>query len=86
MDLKLTLKTSFFNVIEFTWIFFPHKFQIASHPNIFVLDTPGVLPPDIIDDEVCSKLALTGACYNNLVITVFDITFPRLLISVAENL
>ncbi|XP_057792122.1 DAR GTPase 2, mitochondrial-like isoform X2 [Salvia miltiorrhiza] len=35
--------------------------KIASHPNIFVLDTPSVLPPDVIDDEVCSKLAVTGA-------------------------
>ncbi|KAL1534829.1 DAR GTPase 2, mitochondrial [Salvia divinorum] len=35
--------------------------KIASHPNIFVLDTPSVLIPDVIDDEVCSKLALTGA-------------------------
>lgn len=34
--------------------------QIASHPNIYVLDTPSVLPPDVIDDEVCSKLAVTG--------------------------
>ncbi|XP_074382439.1 DAR GTPase 2, mitochondrial isoform X2 [Apium graveolens] len=43
------------------------SFKIASHPNIFVLDTPGVLPPDIIDDEVCSKLALTGAIADSLV-------------------
>ncbi|XP_057777459.1 DAR GTPase 2, mitochondrial-like [Salvia miltiorrhiza] len=35
--------------------------KIASHPNIFVLDTPSVLPPNVIDDEVCSKLAVTGA-------------------------
>lgn len=34
--------------------------QIASHPNIYVLDTPSVLPPNVIDDEVCSKLAITG--------------------------
>ncbi|KAK6120749.1 hypothetical protein DH2020_045511 [Rehmannia glutinosa] len=37
------------------------QLQIASHPNIYVLDTPGVLPPDVVDDGVCSKLALTGA-------------------------
>lgn len=43
------------------------SFKIASHPNIFVLDTPGVLPPDIIDDKVCSKLALTGAIADCLV-------------------
>lgn len=34
--------------------------QIGSHPNIYVLDTPGVLPPQIHDVEVCTKLALTG--------------------------
>ncbi|KAA8520367.1 hypothetical protein F0562_014623 [Nyssa sinensis] len=37
------------------------SFKIASHPNIYVLDTPGILPPEILDIEVCSKLALTGA-------------------------
>ncbi|KAA8520144.1 hypothetical protein F0562_014400 [Nyssa sinensis] len=37
------------------------SFKIGSHPNIYVLDTPGVLPPEILDIEVCSKLALTGA-------------------------
>ncbi|GAA0143498.1 hypothetical protein LIER_04166 [Lithospermum erythrorhizon] len=35
--------------------------KIASHPNIYVLDTPGVLSPEILDAEVCCKLALTGA-------------------------
>lgn len=34
--------------------------QIASHPNIYILDTPGILPPFIDDAEICSKLALTG--------------------------
>ncbi|KAK9274292.1 hypothetical protein L1049_019106 [Liquidambar formosana] len=37
--------------------------EIGSHPNIYVLDTPGVLPPEIPDVEVCSKLALTGKGY-----------------------
>ncbi|XP_059651716.1 DAR GTPase 2, mitochondrial isoform X1 [Cornus florida] len=37
------------------------SFKIASHPNIYVLDTPGILPAEILDVEVCSKLALTGA-------------------------
>ncbi|KAF3447585.1 hypothetical protein FNV43_RR12772 [Rhamnella rubrinervis] len=37
------------------------SFKIGSHPNVYVLDTPGVLPPEILDVEVCSKLALTGA-------------------------
>ncbi|XP_027157736.1 DAR GTPase 2, mitochondrial-like [Coffea eugenioides] len=35
--------------------------RIASHPNIYVLDTPGILPPEIFGDELCSKLALIGA-------------------------
>uniref|UniRef100_A0A803PSW8 CP-type G domain-containing protein n=1 Tax=Cannabis sativa TaxID=3483 RepID=A0A803PSW8_CANSA len=38
--------------------------KIGSHPNIYVLDTPGILPPEISDDEVCLKLALTGAISN----------------------
>ncbi|GAB4862036.1 hypothetical protein Ancab_037290 [Ancistrocladus abbreviatus] len=40
--------------------------KIASHPNIYVLDTPGILPPQIADIEVCSKLALTGALTDSL--------------------
>ncbi|GAB2232383.1 hypothetical protein Drorol1_Dr00011415 [Drosera rotundifolia] len=35
--------------------------KIASQPNIYVLDTPGILPPQVIDIEACAKLALTGA-------------------------
>ncbi|KAJ6672373.1 DAR GTPASE 2 MITOCHONDRIAL [Salix viminalis] len=38
--------------------------KIGSHPNIYLLDTPGILPPQILDSEVCSKLALTGAIEN----------------------
>ncbi|XP_038682474.1 DAR GTPase 2, mitochondrial isoform X2 [Tripterygium wilfordii] len=41
--------------------------KIASHPNIYVLDTPGILPPEIHDVEVCSKLTLTGAIKDCLV-------------------
>ncbi|KAK4397123.1 DAR GTPase 2, mitochondrial [Sesamum angolense] len=41
--------------------------EIASHPNIYVLDTPGVLPPNVIDDGICSKLALTGAIKDSVV-------------------
>ncbi|KAK4488587.1 hypothetical protein RD792_004353 [Penstemon davidsonii] len=41
--------------------------KIASHPNIYVLDTPGVLPPELTDDNICSKLALTGAIKDSLV-------------------
>uniref|UniRef100_A0A6N2LBS6 G domain-containing protein n=1 Tax=Salix viminalis TaxID=40686 RepID=A0A6N2LBS6_SALVM len=38
--------------------------KIGSHPNIYLLDTPGILPPQILDSEVCSQLALTGAIEN----------------------
>ncbi|KAM7267298.1 hypothetical protein ACFE04_009464 [Oxalis oulophora] len=41
--------------------------KIGSNPNIYVLDTPGILPPQINDIEVCSKLALTGALSDSLV-------------------
>ncbi|PON87525.1 GTP binding domain containing protein [Trema orientale] len=41
--------------------------KIGSHPNIYVLDTPGVLPPKISDVEIFSKLALTGAINDSLV-------------------
>ena len=34
--------------------------QIGSHPNIYVLDTPGVLSGEIVDDDLGSKLALSG--------------------------
>jgi len=34
--------------------------QIASHPSVYILDTPGILPSKVHDVEVCSKLALTG--------------------------
>ena len=34
--------------------------QIASHPSIYVLDTPGILLPEIADARTESKLALTG--------------------------
>jgi hypothetical protein len=37
--------------------------QIASHPNIYVLDTPGVLSPRFADDGSGPRLALTGISY-----------------------
>ncbi|PWA37137.1 P-loop containing nucleoside triphosphate hydrolases superfamily protein [Artemisia annua] len=40
---------------------------IASHPNIYILDTPGILPPEILDAELSSKLALTGAISDSLI-------------------
>ncbi|KAK8523569.1 hypothetical protein V6N12_048086 [Hibiscus sabdariffa] len=41
--------------------------KIGSHPNIYLLDTPGILPRMIHDAELCSKLALTGAIRDGLV-------------------
>ncbi|XP_010541944.1 PREDICTED: DAR GTPase 2, mitochondrial [Tarenaya hassleriana] len=41
--------------------------KIGSRPNIYVLDTPGILPPNLQDAEICSKLALTGAIRDDLV-------------------
>ncbi|KAJ6804489.1 putative DAR GTPase 2, mitochondrial [Iris pallida] len=42
------------------------SFKIASHPNIYILDSPGVLSPEVTDDECGSKLALTGAIRDSL--------------------
>ncbi|GKD63608.1 DAR GTPase 2, mitochondrial [Tanacetum coccineum] len=41
--------------------------KIASHPNVYILDTPGILPPEILDAELSSKLALTGAISDSLI-------------------
>ncbi|MQL78805.1 hypothetical protein Taro_011238, partial [Colocasia esculenta] len=41
--------------------------QIASHPNIYVLDTPGILLGEIDDAEAAAKVALTGAIKDCLV-------------------
>ncbi|CAH1441015.1 unnamed protein product [Lactuca virosa] len=43
------------------------SFKIASNPNIYIFDTPGILPPEILDVEISSKLALTGAIDDSLV-------------------
>ncbi|XP_021725841.1 DAR GTPase 2, mitochondrial-like isoform X2 [Chenopodium quinoa] len=40
--------------------------KVASHPSIYILDTPGILPPQLNDVEACAKLALTGALRDNL--------------------
>jgi ribosome biogenesis GTPase A len=37
--------------------------QVASHPNIYVLDTPGVLLPRFANDGSGPRLALTGTSY-----------------------
>ncbi|XVE94427.1 hypothetical protein REPUB_Repub02eG0007600 [Reevesia pubescens] len=41
--------------------------KIGSHPNMYLLDTPGILPYTIHDAELCSKLALTGAITDSLI-------------------
>ncbi|XP_052874051.1 DAR GTPase 2, mitochondrial isoform X1 [Gossypium arboreum] len=43
------------------------SFKIGSHPNIYLLDTPGILPCMIHDAELCSKLVLTGAIRDGLI-------------------
>ncbi|KAK9058387.1 hypothetical protein SSX86_023229 [Deinandra increscens subsp. villosa] len=47
--------------------------KIASHPNIYIFDTPGILPPKIDDAELSSKLALTGTLDRELLLYVFSI-------------
>ncbi|CAL4969030.1 unnamed protein product [Urochloa decumbens] len=41
-------------------------YKVASHPNIYVLDTPGVLSPRFANDDSGPKLALTGAIKESL--------------------
>ncbi|KAL6641497.1 hypothetical protein ACP70R_019678 [Stipagrostis hirtigluma subsp. patula] len=41
-------------------------YKVANHPNIYVLDTPGVLSPGFENDDFGPKLALTGAIKNSL--------------------
>ncbi|KAG2275968.1 DAR GTPase 2, mitochondrial isoform X1 [Brassica napus] len=41
--------------------------KIGSHPNVYVLDTPGVFPPKLLDAEICSKLALAGAIPDDII-------------------
>uniref|UniRef100_A0A1D1XTV6 Mitochondrial GTPase 1 n=1 Tax=Anthurium amnicola TaxID=1678845 RepID=A0A1D1XTV6_9ARAE len=43
------------------------SYKIASHPNIYVLDTPGILLRELSDAETASKIALTGAIKDSLV-------------------
>ncbi|KAG4187207.1 hypothetical protein ERO13_A08G089400v2 [Gossypium hirsutum] len=43
------------------------SFKIGSHPNIYLLGTPGILPCMIHDAELCSKLVLTGAIRDGLI-------------------
>ncbi|RLN07931.1 DAR GTPase 2, mitochondrial [Panicum miliaceum] len=41
-------------------------YKVASHPNIYVLDTPGVLSPRFANDDSGPRLALTGAIKGSL--------------------
>ncbi|VAH17000.1 unnamed protein product [Triticum turgidum subsp. durum] len=41
-------------------------YKVASHPNIYVLDTPGVLSPIFANDEYGPRLVLTGAIKDSL--------------------
>ncbi|KAL9224798.1 hypothetical protein vseg_000799 [Gypsophila vaccaria] len=40
--------------------------KVASHPSIYILDTPGLLPQHMTDMDVCAKLALTGTIDDSL--------------------
>ncbi|XP_037496135.1 DAR GTPase 2, mitochondrial isoform X3 [Jatropha curcas] len=42
--------------------------KIGSHPNIYVLDTPSILPPQIREAEVCTKLALTAGAIEDCLV------------------
>jgi len=42
-------------------------FKIGEHPSVYVLDTPGVLVPNIDNIETGLKLALTGAVKDSVV-------------------
>ncbi|KAL6905373.1 hypothetical protein ACP4OV_002974 [Aristida adscensionis] len=41
-------------------------YKVANHPNIYVLDTPGVLSPQFANDSFGPRLALTGAIKDSL--------------------
>ncbi|EPS71049.1 hypothetical protein M569_03714, partial [Genlisea aurea] len=57
--------------------------KIASRPNVYVLDTPGILPPNASDDdEICSKLALTGALKDSV---VGELEVARYLLSIVNT-
>lgn len=48
-------------------------YKVASHPNIYVLDTPGVLSPRSVNDDSGPRLALIGAIKDSLLVE-YDIT------------
>ncbi|KAJ1296169.1 hypothetical protein BS78_01G278700 [Paspalum vaginatum] len=41
-------------------------YKVASHPNIYVLDTPGVLSPRFVNEDSGPRLALIGAIKDSL--------------------
>ncbi|WOK95452.1 hypothetical protein Cni_G04159 [Canna indica] len=43
------------------------SYKIASHPNLYVLDSPGILPSKIAHSDWGAKLALTGAIKDSLI-------------------
>ncbi|XP_030923928.1 short integuments 2, mitochondrial-like [Quercus lobata] len=44
-----------------------YKLQIAHQPSIYVLETPGVLVPSILDIETELKLAFAGSVKDSVV-------------------
>ncbi|KAM0944006.1 putative GTP binding domain, P-loop containing nucleoside triphosphate hydrolase [Dioscorea sansibarensis] len=58
------------------------SYKIGSHPNIYVLDTPGVLSGEIVDDDLGSKLALSGAIIDSL---VGEVDLARYFLSVLNS-
>ncbi|KAL0904878.1 hypothetical protein M5K25_027037 [Dendrobium thyrsiflorum] len=58
------------------------SYKIASHPNIYVFDTPGVLSAEIADDDSGSKLALTGAIKDSL---IGECNLARFLLAVLSS-
>ncbi|NP_001336746.1 DAR GTPase 2, mitochondrial [Zea mays] len=57
-------------------------YKIASHPNIYVLDTPGVLSPRFADDGSGPRLALTGAIKDSL---LEDYDTAQLLLAIVNS-
>ncbi|XP_020693694.1 DAR GTPase 2, mitochondrial [Dendrobium catenatum] len=58
------------------------SYKIASHPNIYVFDTPGVLSAEIADADSGSKLALTGAIKDSL---IGECNLARFLLAVLSS-
>lgn len=56
--------------------------KIGSHPNVYVLDTPGIFPPNLYDAEICAKLALTGAIPDDI---VGELKLARLFLTILNS-